>query len=185
MTQDFDEYTYETEDAPEEETVTLATPGDRLLAWIVDALIFTGIGLVVAAIAFGFALSSRGNNVLPVIVFGLALLAVFAYFVFVLAMIARDGQSPGKKVVKIRVITVDGSAWGWKGTLVRELLSKGLIAAVISGVVGWIFTQLLGPDPLGIAGTLVYLVLFIWIVVDENNQTLHDKIANTYVVKVS
>ena len=197
MTQDFEEYTYETEDAPEEETVTLATPGDRLLAWIVDALIFIGIGLLGLIVGVVLALVVGGSDELEAMTgdnfFGLAflliilppLLIILGFWVYVLAMIARDGQSPGKKVVKIRIISTDGSAWGWGGTVIRELLSKFLIVSVISAILGALMDRILGPGASGIAGLTVSLVLFIWIVMDENNQTLHDKITNTYVVKVS
>ena len=183
--QDFNEYAYEVEGAPEEETVTLATPGDRLLAWIVDLIIWFGIGIWSGIILIGGQLVGRGNFWFELISLGLILLIVLGFLAVILAMIARDGQSPGKKVVKIRILSTDGSTWGWRGTLVRELLSKIVVVSVVSSVVGWLFTEAFASDPLGIVGTLVYLALFIWIVIDENNQTLHDKIANTYVVKVS
>ena len=195
--QDFNEYAYEVEGAPEEETVTLATPGDRLLAFIVNVLIFMGIAILGLIVGVVLALVIGGSDELEAMTgdnfFGFAflliilppLLIILGYWVFVLAMIAQDGQSPGKKVLKIRIITTDGSAWGWGGTLVREVLSKFLIIAVISGILGALMDRVLGPESSGLAGLIVNLALFIWIVMDENNQTLHDKITNTYVVKVS
>ena len=184
-----------TDDSSSEEMAVLATPGDRLLSYIVDVLIFIGIaivggilGFILAWVVVGFdELEKLGDGFSwgPILVIVIPpLLLILGFWVFVLNMIARDGQSPGKKVLKVRIVPADGSDWGWGGTLVREILSKFIIVWLISTVVGAILGAALGSELGSISGLLVSLGLFIWIVVDEKNQTLHDKIASTYVVKV-
>ncbi len=177
------------------EAMALATPGDRLLSYIVDALIFIGIAILGGIIGVIMALVAVGTDGLEKIGDGDGwgailvivippLLLIVGFWIFILNMIARDGQSPGKKVLKVRIVTADGSDWGWGSTLVREILSKFIIVWLISGVIGWILSSATNSDTSGIAGLIVSLALFIWIVLDEKNQTLHDKIASTYVVKV-
>ena len=192
MQDEMNESPIEPSEAEESVEVTLATPGDRLLAYIVDALIFIGIaivgvmpGVVAALVTETFENGDSDAVLLAILLIVIpSLYLTLAWTVFLLNMVARDGQTPGKKVVKIRIITIDGSNWGWGKTLVREALSKFLIVGLISGVTGWVLSAITNFDASGAASLIVSLVLFIWIVVDEKNQTLHDKIANTYVVKV-
>ena len=168
----------------------LATPVDRLLAWFVDTLIYVGIGIagvivgLVALVTLDDGTGLAGLGTIFVAVWVPAILAFLAWTVFVLFMIARDGQSPGKKVMKIRIVNVDGSAWGWRGTLIREVLGKFLIVGLISGVLGAVMGSALSEETSSVVGLIVWLLLFIWVLVDDKNQTLHDKLASNYVVKV-
>ncbi len=168
----------------------LATPVDRLLAWFVDTLIYVGIGIagvivgLVALVTLDDGTGLAGLGTIFVAVWVPAILAFLAWTVFVLFMIARDGQSPGKKVMKIRIVNVDGSAWGWRGTLIREVLGKFLIVGLISGVLGAVMGSALSEETSSVVGFIVWLLLFIWVLVDDKNQTLHDKLASNYVVKV-
>ena len=177
------------------EMAVLATPGDRLLSYIVDVLIVVGIAILGGILGVILALVVVGTDELerlgesfswgPVLIIVIPpLVLILGFWLFVLNMVARDGQSPGKKVLKVRIVNVDGSDWGWGGTLVREILSKFIIVWVISTILGALLGAVSGSELSGIAGLIVSLLLFIWIVMDEKNQTLHDKIANTYVVKV-
>ena len=168
----------------------LATPVDRLLAWFVDTLIYVGIGIagvivgLVALATLDDGTGLAGLGTIFVAVWVPAILAFLAWTVFVLFMIARDGQSPGKKVMTIRIVNVDGSAWGWRGTLIREVLGKVLIVGLISGVLGAVMGSALSEETSSVVGLIVWLLLFIWVLVDDKNQTLHDKLASNYVVKV-
>ncbi len=168
----------------------LATPVDRLLAWFVDTLIYVGIGIagvivgLVALATLDDGTGLAGLGTIFVAVWVPAILAFLAWTVFVLFMIARDGQSPGKKVMTIRIVNVDGSAWGWRGTLIREVLGKVLMVGLISGVLGAVMGSALSEETSSVVGFIVWLLLFIWVLVDDKNQTLHDKLASNYVVKV-
>jgi uncharacterized RDD family membrane protein YckC len=78
---------------------------------------------------------------------------VYGYFLFFWVLI---GQTPGKTVIGLRVVTVDGSRVSiWRGIL-------RLIGYLISSI------------PL-YAG-------FLWILVDDDRKGWHDKIAGTHVI---
>ena len=168
----------------------LATHVDRLLAWFVDTLIYVGIGIagvivgLVALVTLDNGTGLAGLGTIFVAVWVPAILAFLAWTVFVLFMIARDGQSPGKKVMKIRIVNVDSGAWGWRGTLFREVLGKFLIVGLISGVLGAVMGSALSEETSSVVGFIVWLLLFIWVLIDDKNQTLYDKLASNYVVKV-
>lgn len=72
--------------------------------------------------------------------------------------IGKSGATPGKKIMKIRVVKADGSAVGYGGAFLREVVGK-----FISGI--------------------ILLIGYFWMLWDPNKQALHDKIAGTYVVK--
>jgi uncharacterized RDD family membrane protein YckC len=88
---------------------------------------------------------------------------IWALFTF------RNGQTPGKSLVNIRVVRDTGapSEWGW--TFVREILIKRIALPLASA-----FT-------FGILNLLNYL----WPLWDPNVQALHDKIVSTVVVRQS
>ncbi len=185
--------------------VMLASATDRLLAWLVDSVIGGGI-FIVATVVAGVPLFllfrpepnefSEGFWFVGVVGFAVmfGVLATFLWYIVLLYMVATRGQTPGKKLLKIRIVKEDGSDLDWSGALLREFLGKVVIIGAITSAFGggWWFggiftyvTSILGDYVLylHLLSFLVLPALFIWIVVDEKNQTLHDKIARTYVVK--
>ena len=81
----------------------------------------------------------------------------------------RNGQTPGKQVVGIRVIKDSGESSNWGYTFLREFVIKVLVG-------GLLFIQTLGILP---------LVDYLWPLWDraEKMQTLHDKMLGTIVVR--
>ncbi|MYC06652.1 MAG: RDD family protein [Chloroflexi bacterium] len=81
----------------------------------------------------------------------------------------RRGQTPGKRIVGIRVIKDDGEPSGWGYTFLREFVIKGLLVRTLSGATSGI----------------VWLVDNLWPLWDraEKMQTLHDKLLGTLVVR--
>lgn len=75
----------------------------------------------------------------------------------VLLWVNWNGQTLGKKVMKIKVVTEDGKPIGYKEAIVRYL------GYILSGV-----ALCLG---------------FLWVIWDKKKQGWHDKIAGTLVVK--
>ncbi len=71
----------------------------------------------------------------------------------------RHGQTPGKKLMGIRVISLnDGKALPFWMTLLREWIVKGFI------------------------GSITFGIAYLWILFDAKNQSLYDKVLNTVVV---
>ena len=80
-------------------------------------------------------------------------------------MLLRSGQTIGKKALKIRVVPLDPAA-----TLTRGMLAKRYLIEFVVGVVVPFFQYLDG----------------LWQLWDKPYlQTLHDKVAETVVIKVS
>jgi uncharacterized RDD family membrane protein YckC len=83
-----------------------------------------------------------------------------------LAFTAGKSQSPAKSLLGVYVIDVDTGGPVSAGRIwVREVLIKQLLMAFVNFITG-------------VAG----LVDALWVFFDKNRQTLHDKVASTYVV---
>ncbi len=82
-----------------------------------------------------------------------------AYWIIVLFMVATRGQSPGKIAIGIKIVKMDGRPIGFGTMLLREIIGK-------------------------IVSAIILLLGYIWILFDGKRPGWHDKIANTYVVKV-
>ncbi len=86
----------------------------RSIAWLLDALIQGGLLFLL-----GIALPSLGDFGM-----GLFLIAVFIinWFYPVLFEVYMHGQTPGKKVMKIQVLLMDGTLVNWGASMLRNLL---------------------------------------------------------------
>ena len=101
----------------------------------------------------------------------LVFLTLFIGYIIWWLFTLQWGQTPGKQLLGIRVIKVDGTPSGWGWTFIRELVIKvlgiGALNALISLVIPFpIFTFL---DPM-------------WAIWDRDRQALHDKVMKTIVV---
>ena len=127
--------------------------------------IAVGIGIADASAPEGSTPETPGLAV-PVTLILAGAAIVLGYFVWWLIAL-RDGQTPGKKIVGIRVVSAhSGETLGWGMMFVREFLVKSMLFSVLGNVT------------LGIAP----LLDFLWPLWDADSQTLHDKIVSTYVV---
>ena len=131
------------------ESAQLAGIMSRFVASIID-----GIVLALVATFLLFILSLAGGSFDgPLVQFiGLALPVVYYWYFWT----RRDGQTPGKSAVRIRVVKTDGAEISDTDAFIRAIGYH--VSALLCG--------------LG----------FIWAIFDGNNQTWHDKLAGTYVV---
>jgi uncharacterized RDD family membrane protein YckC len=157
---------------------SLAERGARLLAASIDELILLAISLpmVFGAVPAIIAMVSGGtdpelldtSDVLRVMVRGpgtiITVVALLAWCVITAWLVAANGQSIGKRMVGIKVVRTDGS----RASFARIFLLRNAANALpnLLPYVGWLY-QLV--DPL-----LIY---------QESRQCLHDKIADTIVVR--
>jgi uncharacterized RDD family membrane protein YckC len=127
-----------------------AGPAPRALAWLVDAGIRGLAYLALASVLQAFGRLGQG----------LMLIALFLleWFYPVAFEVLDQGQTPGKKLVGLRVIRADGAPVGWSRSTVRSLLA---------------FADFL---PCGFAAGLVTMALGRW------SQRLGDLAAGTLVV---
>lgn len=83
----------------------VAAIGDRLLAFLIDFIIMAGISLIIALVydaTVGFSTESK-------VIYGILLLLVPFSFYHPLLEILNNGQSIGKRLMKIKVIRMDGT----------------------------------------------------------------------------
>jgi uncharacterized RDD family membrane protein YckC len=167
--------------------VPLADFGSRLLAAIIDGAILTGVAMVVALPVFFTVFFTRMTDVidstdpvtgepdpsavwsglfLPLILLelGLVVFLLVVYYFYYVEMLFRTGQTVGKKALKIRIVPLDPSA-----TLTRGMAAKRYLVEFVGGVIVPFFRYLDG----------------LWQLWDKPyQQTLHDKFAQTVVIKV-
>ncbi len=164
----------------------LADFGTRLLSHLIDTSILTGIALVLfVPVIFGavFVLmpdvtgSVAGTAptaddmvadfLVPLLLIelGLVLVLLAGYYVYFVEMMYRSGQTLGKKLMKIRVVPLEPGR-----TLSRGMAAKRYLIEFPVGIVVPLFTYLDG----------------FWQLWDKPyQQTLHDKVARTVVIKVA
>ena len=126
-----------------------AGPIPRAVAWVIDFCIRMAL-LMVCSMVFGM-LGRAGMG------FYLVCLFVVVWLYPVVCEGLWDGQTPGKRVLHLRVISSDGAPVGWLATCVRNLMRTvdmlpfGYACGLVSGLL----------DPWGrrlgdlVAGTLV------------------------------
>ena len=100
---------------------------------------------------------------LPLLVIILTLVGYVIWWLFAL----RRGQTPGKRLVGIRVIKDNGEPSGWGYTFLREFVIKGLLGGFLSGMTGGIY----------------FAAAHLWPLWDRDRQALHDKMIGTLVVQ--
>ena len=112
----------------------------RFLAAIIDGLLLApfsyGILYVTKTSAFGWLIS-------------------FAYETVLISQ--WDGQTIGKKIMGIKVVSASGGQIDWLKAFIRAV------------------SKILSALPLGLG--------YFWMLWDEKSQTWHDKIADTFVVE--
>jgi uncharacterized RDD family membrane protein YckC len=127
----------------------------RFFALLIDWLFLSIIGdIVFMSYQLGFGKKGSAMNI--DVVMGLSTILAILYFTL---LIGDGGQTFGKKIFRIRVIQTNGMSVSYGKALARSL--------------GYILSFFLGT-----------LLGFLWALWDRKNQTWHDKIAGTIVVKI-
>ena len=147
-----------------------AGPGARLGATILDGIIFSVMVYVPLLVTIGFGMDpadlEAGVASNPVLIGGgiITLAGLIAWCWLTIMYVARNGQSIAKKLLDIKVVRPDGSP-----------ASLGRIFW-LRNVVNW----LIGIIPLF---GILYRIVDVLFIFAESRQCLHDKIADTIVVK--
>ena len=121
----------------------LAPIGTRFISALIDGIILGIIG----GILVGVGQSTAGG--------GLSFLVGLVYYWYFWTR--QAGQTPGKKVMNLKVIKTDGGPISDSDAILRYI---GYLINSVVILLGWI-----------------------WALFDANQQGWHDKIAKTYVVK--
>jgi uncharacterized RDD family membrane protein YckC len=141
---------------PEELALEYAGFWVRLGAGVIDLIFLLVLLYTVYCAISGFSVNT-GLPRVPHLV--LAVLFWIIYIAYLTVFWTWKGQTPGKMLLGIKIIRTDSSPLDWQHALLRYL--------------GYI------------ASTAVLFIGFIVIAFDSRKQGWHDKIADTYVVKVT
>ncbi|WP_415325363.1 RDD family protein [Chryseobacterium sp. MMS23-Vi53] len=139
----------------------IASVGDRMIAFILDLLIKVAYGFCIFYLFFnildlGYILSGMDNWSVGA-VYSILLFPTVIYSLVLESLM--EGQTPGKKLMKIRVVKIDGYQAGFGDYMIR-----------------WIFRI--------IDTTFVCVVGLISMIVSKNNQRLGDIAAGTAVISL-
>jgi uncharacterized RDD family membrane protein YckC len=127
-------------------------------AGFVPRLISTFIDGIVMSIVFGIASAVGGmmGDSGTIIALLLMLVVAFGYYPY---FWASSGQTPGKKIMGIKVVKKEGGLVSFGGGILR--------------MVGYLVDSIVFGLPIG----------FLWAFFDKDQQCWHDKMAGTIVVK--
>lgn len=149
--------------------VEAASRLSRLGAALVDALVgFAPLGALVLLVPMAMLGGGAGMILLFA---GLAVLISVAVLITQIVLLVRNGQTIGKKVLGIRMITSEGeipSVW-------RVFLLRWLPFAITAGTIELIF-KIRG------LGNIIYLVDAL-LIFQPTRRCLHDLFADTHVIK--
>ncbi len=95
--------------------LSVAGPVPRALAWALDLLLRL-ILYAVAGVVFGMVFGSGSMG--PFLIF----LFLVEWFYPVVFEVLRDGQTPGKRSLGLRVLHEDGTPMRWGSSMIRNLL---------------------------------------------------------------
>ena len=163
----------------DEMEVDLAEGWQRIVAGIIDWVLWS-VFMVPMQLAgvltiLGGVIGGSWQAEDKLLLFGLVLITI-AFCIYQIVIMAKDGQSLGKKILRIRVITEDGENPGFvKYVLVRVLLFYLLVA--------------IAPAFLGetVAATFFWISVIVCVIMlfieNRNRQTLQDLLAKTFVIK--
>ena len=140
--------------------VAVADPGRRLLARLIDYVIISGVSGVMWLLVLAGTLLSDTPSVGPIIFAVLFTVALAVAYEVVL--IARDGQTVGKRLMELRVVMTDTRA----------------TPSGMSSFLRFLIPNLASIVPFG--GAVTYASI-LW---GRNGQGWHDMVAKTTVVNV-
>jgi uncharacterized RDD family membrane protein YckC len=127
---------------------------DQLIVAGIIALIGTGVNLALNALNLSEWLATHPAAALIVTLFILGLV-VFVRLFYNMGFWMLAGQTPGKRVMGVRVVRTDGHRLKWGNAIRRE-------------VGYWI--------------SAILFLGYLWVLVDNRRQAWHDKLAGTLVV---
>ncbi|WP_118787541.1 MULTISPECIES: RDD family protein [Neisseria] len=170
--------------------VGIAGAGDRILAALLNQL-FTFLILLVPFVGLiAFAVKNEGRIVgseeivgllLGTTSFWVGLAGILAYTVIQIYYMSRDGQSLGKKIMRIRVLKTDGRNPGFVGTVLVREIAWSVLVAIIAAVIG----LAVGDNGENAINLLAFLANFVLLfMVKRDRRTLYDILADTVVVKL-
>ena len=144
------------------ERVVLADRGTRLGAAILDGFIFAGLVYLPLMVPLGLnsAAGENGSDTIVLIGSALAMMGFVVWIGLTIRYVLRNGQSIAKKITGIKVVRSDGSPVNLGRIFWMRNVANGILSII----------------PL-------YGLIEILFIFSESRQCIHDKLADTIVVK--
>ena len=144
------------------EKVLLADRGTRLGAAILDGFIFAGLVYLPLMLTLGLnsAAGENGSDTMVLIGSALAMMGFVVWLGLTIRYVLRNGQSIAKKITGIKVVRRDGSPAHLGRIFWMRNVANGILSII----------------PL-------YGLIEILFIFSESRQCIHDKLADTIVVK--
>jgi uncharacterized RDD family membrane protein YckC len=180
-------YYYYTDEFGEVILYRLAGFGRRLAGAVIDAVITEILAIIVLyIIIISFFATSFDLEGFQNLILALAILPTFLSFFYHTFLVGLTNQTLGHRIMGLKVIKRRVRAVGLLSGIIRALY--GTIPALVSAVVTLTFPAKTAGNNYLIAGiNLAIYGLFAlgmaWALVDKAHQGLHDKLADTYVVR--
>lgn len=148
---------------------SLANPGTRLVAQIIDGLLnllVAAPGMIIAGVSAGGLEPEEEPELLFFLGLGLGMVGVLALNIYQWVIISRYGQSIGKRLMKIRIVKFD------------TFQPPGFVYGVLLRI--WVNGVLSGL-PCGIG--LIYTIVDLCFIFRQDRRCVHDLIAQTVVLQ--
>ena len=130
----------------------------RVLAWVVDSIILSVVG-VALTFGAGFVVGALGSNLPSLQNFLVPIVAATSFLlpaIYLLVGWARSGRTFGKMLCGIRIVCENGAPLGFGGALVRLL--------------GYMLSS------------LIFCIGYLMVAFTDRKRGLHDMVAGTVVV---
>lgn len=155
-------------------TGDLAEPVQRIVGRLVDGLIWIALNLVVGLI-FGIGAIASGSDVSFISSFLAGVISLVLILVYEIVLTTKTGNTLGKKIFKIKIVNMDGSAVDEKTMLMRmvpyiALAVLGFVLPVVGGVLS------------GLGVLVIGVISIIFLFTDTMRQAIWDKVGKTKVV---
>ena len=159
----------------------------RFFAAVIDFIVILVIAGILAVLGVFGSIGdmAESNDDLSTLSGGAMVLVIFALAYYLVLTIAF-GATLGKMALGMRVVGANGEKAGPGAVVVREVIGRAGNSIVQFALFFVLRSALSDGSASGIAnlvGLLIFLIVFLRIVVDEQRQGWHDKIGGTFVVK--
>lgn len=177
--------------------VEIASAGERIAAYIINNIL-TIASILVPIIIFLISapeISADSDFRLTTGVI-ISCFIPIVYCIIQIFYMSRDGQSIGKKLLRLKVIKNDGSNTGFIGVvLIREVVFNvlcSIVLAIFAFIVGILFLSSSNNSTNNTIAELIssslqllpMLICLIMLFTAKDKRTLQDLLANTVVVKL-
>ncbi|MFC3873366.1 RDD family protein [Neisseria musculi] len=179
--------------------VDIASAGSRIAAYLLNT-VFTVLVFIPLLYSIVLPLVEHWDEQHPEILSQItwngplvagSLLLLLVYLVVQMWLMSKDGQSFGKRILKIRVLKSNGENPGFWGTVMLREVLFNVIVSIASMIIGYLITLVLkgGTETAELIGNALSQLLWIVCLVmlfnkTKNRRTLQDILADTVVVKL-